>query len=351
MQERRRRKGDGTKMPNGLWQVRVIVGGQGRAFYGRTQAEAKRKAESARNQRQPVRSGTLADFLLNEWLPEQREALKPQTYRGYEQKLRSHVIPYIGDVELAKLTEGDIAGLHRVGDISGTTRHHVHVILGTALETAHQRGLIKSNPTRTVRPPRMRHKERTYLTPDQLKALIEAARDEPLGALVILAATTGMRLGELLGLRWDDVDLDGATVTVRRSAVDGYGGRQLDTPKSRQAQRTIDVAPVTVEALRAHGPGKGLVFPGRDGLMTAQNVQRHHLDALSEKAGIPRVTVHELRHVHATHLLAAGEHPDIVQKRLRHRHVSTTLSVYAAATPARAEHAATLTQRLYGSNP
>lgn len=348
MAEHRRRRGDGTKMPSGLWQVRVIVGGKRRAFYGHKLEEAKRKAEAARHEWQPLRSGTVADFLLNEWLPEQREAVKPQTYRGYEQKLRLHVIPHIGHVQLADLTEGDIAGLHKLGDLGGTTRHHVHVILGTALETAHQRGLIKSNPTRTVRAPRMRHKERTYLTPEQMKSLIEAARDEPLGALVILAATTGMRLGELLGLRWDDVDLDHATVTVRRSAVDGYAGRELDTPKSASAMRTIDIAPLTVVALKAHGPGKGLVFPGRNGPMRAQNVQRNHLDPLCEEAGIPRVTIHELRHIHATHLLAGGEHPDIVQKRLGHRHVSITLSVYAAATPARAEHAATLTQKLYG---
>lgn len=218
----------------------------------------------------------------------------------------------------------------------------MHRVLRAALGQAVRWRMLSRNPADAVRPPRPERREMKALPEKDMTALFESLAGTRLYAPVTVAATTGLRRGELLALRWSDVNLDAATLTVKRSLEETKAGLNFKSPKTREAQRLLDLLPLTVEVLRRHrieqakarlaaGPAwedNDLVFPDSDGrpwrpsLLTGAFADR--------RTGI---RFHDLRHSHATQLLRAGVHPKIVSERLGHAGVGITLDTYSHVLP------------------
>ena len=354
----RRRKGTGYQRPDGVWVVRWTgTDGRRHACTGRTAAEARRRAEQQRGEWQPAEGGTFGAF-ADRWLEEKRGSLKPQTWRRYEQLVRLHLMPFLGGKHLVKITEGDLDSLYsgfRARGMNPTTQAHSATVLGTMLEAARRRKLIRDNPVRNLRKPRMAHSEIHVLSASEVRRLIEASEGSRLHALYVLAVTTGMRLGELLALRWADVDLGSHVVHVHGSVTVGWSGKlEAVAPKTKRSRRDVPLAPVAVEALRTHlersEPGKSdLLFPGRGGGYMSGSTVYVALRHLLDDAGLPRVRFHDLRHTAATLLLERGVSAHVVAGLLGHANVSTTLGVYGHVTRGLEVQAATKIQEIFAT--
>jgi integrase len=206
--------------------------------------------------------------------------------------------------------------------------------------------------------PRAPRPEIRALDADQTRALLAAARGDALEALYALAVATGLRLGELLGLRWGDVDLEAAAVHVRRAAVEGRGGCvTFAEPKTSRSRRMVDLSAFAIAALGRHRarlgatphPGR-LVFTSSEGLpIRRTNLHRRSFKPLLVRAGLPDVPFHALRHTAATLALAAGVHPKIVQERLGHSSIALTLDTYSHAVPTLGRDAADRLDALLGA--
>ena len=164
------------------------------------------------------------------------DTVRSTTYERYEQITRKHIVPEIGRVKLKTLTPAHVRGLYRKKldtGLSPRTVQYVHVTLHKALRQAVRDGLVPHNSTEAVKPPQVRREEIRPLTAEQVKILFEAAKGDRLEALYVLAVTTGLRQGELLGLKWDDVDMEASTLQVRRTLTTAKGGPVLSAPKTR----------------------------------------------------------------------------------------------------------------------
>lgn len=311
---------------------------------------------------------TVRTYLLEEWLPVAGARLKPSTLAGYGHIVNGRIIPHLGDVRLAELTTGQIAGLHRrlrEQKLSERTILNTHRCLSKALEDAARRRLIARNPARDVETPRPRRKEMKVWSVDELRAFLRATEGDRLSACWTLAATTGLRRGEVLGLRWADIDLDGGQLAVRRSRVLVDYQVVEGEPKSGRA-RTVAIDEGTVAVLRRHRRAQleermawggawtdsGYVFTSEDGLplhpqamgWQFEKAQRD-LAAATKKADpkaapFPVIRFHDVRHTHATLALQAGVHPKVVQERLGHSSIAITLDLYSHVVPGMQEDAA-----------
>jgi integrase len=353
------RRGGGYVNARGQWCVKRTVDGRKRVFYGTTQAEANKKADTAAHAVTLVASGTLAEYIEG-WLAEQHTLLKPQTSRRYAQLLRLHVVPHLGHRKLASLTETDIAELHATlargnghAPLGATTRRHCHVVLGGALKDAVSRKLLAVNPIhKGDRRPKNNHAENVPLTRAQARKLLEVAKGTEYEALYVLALTTGMRPGEYMALHWTDIDTERSTVTVRGNVVRGHNGWEISTPKTKGSRRTITLAPIAVEALTAYRgdqPDSALLFGDRHGNpIGATNIARDHFRPLVGLAGLPAATtLYTLRHTFAT--LALGDHVPLrtVSRMLGHSSSVVTLNHYDHYMPSDDEVGAAQAQGLY----
>jgi integrase len=253
---KRRGAGEGSivKRSDGRWMARVDLGWvSGRrtrkSIYGKTRQEVARKLSAALRAHQdglPLSDErvTVGSF-LHDWLASARTTVRPRTWQTYESYVRLHAIPALGRVPLAKLEPKHLQRLYAeklAAGLSPTTVHHLHAVLHRALAQATRWGMVPRNVAGLVdSPPMARHEMRT-LNPDEAKAFLEAAAGDRLEALYVLALTTGMRQGELFRLRWQDVDLEAHTLSVRG---------ETKTAKSR---RQIELSEVAVDALRATPP-------------------------------------------------------------------------------------------------
>ncbi len=308
---------------------------------------------------------TLTGFLRDEWLPAVRRSLRPSTFRNYN-GLLAHVLPALGHVPLrgvtapmlnrryAELLDGDDE--HR--PLSPSTVRLIHTLVRQALGDAVKWNRLARNPADSAEPPSARAaKARTMQTwdRDQLRHFLNSVTDDRLYGAWRMAATTGMRRGEVLGLRWHDLDLDASRTSIVQTLVDGPQAPQLSEPKTESGRRSVALDAKTVAALRAHrkeqaaeklalGPayqdGGGLVFCREDGVPIWPRTFSRAFERLAEAAELPRIRLHDLRHTHATLALAAGIHPKVVSERLGHANISITLDTYSHAIPAMQEDAA-----------
>jgi integrase len=278
------------------------------------------------------------------------------------------VVPSLGKVSVARLTAQQVQHLYsaKISDgLSTTTVHHLAMVLHKALGHAERLGLVARNVTELVDTPRMAHHELQVLDRDQVRRLLEAAREDRLGALYILAVSTGMRQGELLGLRWSDVDLDRGVVQVQATLQWGkQGSYTLAAPKTRQSRRQITLTTVAHEALRAHrvrqaeerlatGIARGeddLIFTSRGGTaLDGRNLARTDFARLLKRAELPAIRFHDLRHTAATLLLGQGVNPKIVSEMLGHSKIGITLDIYSHVLPAMQQQAAAAMDVALGS--
>ncbi|MBE3581079.1 MAG: site-specific integrase [Thermoanaerobacteraceae bacterium] len=217
---------------------------------------------------------------------------------------------------------------------------YIHAVLRQALEQAVREGLVYRNVAEAVSPPRQKRKEIRPLTADELNRFLAAARDDRLFPAFLFEGATGLRRGELLGLKWEDVDLERGTVTVRRSLIRTRQELAFMEPKSEKSRRTIPLPKEVVAGLRTHkkrqagerlsrGPAycdHGLVFCTEEGRpLDPRNFVRK-FEGLLRTGGPPNVSFHDMRHSHATLLLLLGEHPKVVQERLGHSTITVTLT-------------------------
>jgi integrase len=300
---------------------------------------------------------TVREFLDN-WLVSVGPSLRPSTARRYRDVVRLHITSQLGTLRLGRLTPGDVQRLYANrldAGLSSTSVHHVHAILHRALDQGVKWGLLTRNVTDAVDPPRRQSPEMQVWSASDAGKVLASAIGDDLEALWHLALTTGMRRGELLGLRWSDVDLNAGTLSVRRTLSRGATSRlESGEPKTIAGRRRVALPASTVERLRRHGlkqkelwlavgPGYGdrdLVFATVNGTPIHPNTLARAYGKLIESAGVPRIRFHDLRHTSATLLLASGEHPKVVQERLGHASISETLDRYSHVSADMQERAA-----------
>jgi integrase len=312
---------------------------------------------------------TLGVFLLEEWLPARRSSLRPSTGAAYEPAIRNYVVPRLGAVRLQAvdgsslnrfydqlLTEGRTETRRGLGSgLAPKTVRNVHGVLTKAFRDGVRWGRLQRNPCDAADPPRGQVPEMKAWSADQLRQFTRSVADHRWGGIWALMSTTGMRRGEVLGLRWGDIDLDAGTVTIRSTRI-RYGTTvATSTPKTARGNRTIALGPATVAALRVWrraqaadrlliGAGwqdaNGLVVTVADGSAPNPEAISNLFHKLARRAGLPPIRLHDLRHSYATAALAAGVPVKVVSQRVGHADVGVTLKVYAHVMPGDDEEAA-----------
>lgn len=360
----KRGNGEGSiyKQRDGLWAACVTVEGNKRKyFYGKTRKEVQEKLAKALHEQQ---QGTLVETskqsveqYLTSWLENtQRHSVRPRTYERYEEVVRLHIVPVLGKHQLQKLTVQHVQAFYakKLDDgLSATTVGHFHNVLHKALENAVRWNLIPRNICDLASPPRRKRFEPHQLTLEQIKRLLAATEGHEMEALFKLALATGMRRGEIMGLKWQDIDFDAGVLQVKRvlsrvpSKLLGIGYVEAE-PKTETSRRSIVVASFALEALKEHrvhqleaklkvGPAwqdHDYVFCTSIG--THLNPTRDILDQLKlllKKADLPDIRFHDLRHCVATLLMGMGVPARVVQEILGHSNVTITLGVYSHVQP------------------
>jgi len=336
-----------------------------RTVYGKTKQEVQEKLRRLQGDafagvqadRQRV-----ADYLAG-WLETVvRPNRSANTYQSYEGVIRNHVAPHIGGTRLTQLTSDHVQGLYAALQKAGAgdrTRQLAHAVLHRALQSAVESKPPKMtfNPCDYVEAPRLPEGKVQRVEPytvAEVRLLLTAAAGHRLEALFVLAVFSGMRQGELFGLRWPDIDLDAGAVSVRHNLEEIRGALTLKEPKSGRARR-VDLPPLAVTALCEHRVRmlaerhvRGPVFCDTfGGWLRKSNFLRNVFRPLIRRAGVPVRRFHDLRHTSATILLGLGVHPKVVQERLGHSNISITLGTYSHVAPTLQKEAAAKLDRLF----
>jgi integrase len=316
------------------------------------------------------RSITLARFVRDEYLPTVKRSKRAKTHASYRDTLELHALPMLGELQLRRITSAAVNGLfdhllehgRRKGSgegLSVTTVRYTGVVLRLVLAYAVEQGYLGANPCDRATPPRARRVEMRTWDDEQIRRFLDHARADRLYAAYVLAFTTGARRGEILGVRWEDLDLDAGLVTFAQALVtyiadDGATRVECSEPKTEAGRRTIALDPGTVAALRAHRARQaeerlawgeawtdsGLTFAREDGTPLSPGAVTRAFASLSKRAGLPAIRFHDTRHSYATVARAAGVPIEVVSRRLGHARTSITSDVYAHATPRMDDEAA-----------
>jgi integrase len=321
---------------------------------------------------------TLREYLTREWLPAIEPTIRPSTFRSYKQHVECHICPHLGAVQMQKLSGAQINALYaklalcgkkdgKTG-LSAQSIRHVHATLHRALKDAVRWEQATRNVADAADPLRVSsggdHEMKTW-NAKQLATFLAMTRAERLGGLWHLLAMTGMRRGEALGLRWEDVDLEAGRIAVRRALIPNGKVVVVSEPKTARGRRVIALDPETVLVLREQAARQlddqqrkgeswqetGLVFTKEDGEAWHPEVASRFFRQAVKRSMLPPIRLHDLRHTHATLALQAGIHPKVVSERLGHATISITLDTYSHAIPAMQEEAATKIAELVFAHP
>ena len=288
---------------------------------------------------------------LKQWLTSIEHRIRPKTYVDYSSTVRLHIVPRLGHIRLDKLTPDHIdrawTDMMRDGASANVVKY-AHLRLTKALSNAVKRNLVLRNVCQAVSPPRANGKELHPPDAEAIHRILEAARSTEYYEALYTAFYTGLRRGEVLALKWRDLDLDMATISVNRSVYRGKGGESIyQEPKTAKGRRLVSLTPSTVLMLRslrerqqAHGLLWGYivnedsqVFRYHDGSPILPRSFSGAFTKIMRRAGLEGYRLHDARHAHATLMLRQGVHPKIVQERLGHAKVETTLNIYSHVTP------------------
>ncbi len=341
----RRSVGEGTifQRQDGRWQASLQVDGRRKTVYGKTRTEAAGKL--AELQRQASTTGTIPspgrrtlNVLLDAWLEIKAPHLKPKTAHDYRHTCDRYIRPALGKTLLTRLEPARIERLLARHHAHPRTAQKVYLRLSQALALAVRWGWLASNPCDRVDAPRYRAKRKTLWTPEQLRRFLDATRDHWLGALWTFLAYSGCRLGEALALTWQDVDLGAGRVVVCKAVQRIEGHWVVSEPKTQAGIRAITLPAEATEALRrqaerrlASGGGPLVFAAQRDGELLAHTTVQAAMRRACKRLGLPKVTPHGLRHLHASLLLAQGLPIPAVSQRLGHANSAVTMAIYAHA--------------------
>lgn len=322
-----------TKRGDGRWVATVTLDGVKTYVYGNTRKEVKSKL----SQQDSMWYSKTVESFVAEWLRKMRPAWSHKTYTSYEGEVRNHIIPHIGKIPLQELTPDHIYTLldtlQREERSTRSINYSVSV-LSRALNWGVKWGEVRQNVVKQVALPRYEYRQFTPLTVPQAKQLLNAVKDHRLEMLYRLALSLGMRQGELIRLKWEDIDMETRTLRVKESKTRA-GRRSLELPeplylalvdhRQRQAQEMAGNNQWTEH---------GLVFPSNVGTpLLARNIHRHFKQAL-RSAGLPdHVRFHDMRHSCAAFLIAQGVDIHIIKEVLGHSKISVTSDTYGHLLP------------------
>jgi integrase len=366
---KKRGNGEGSiyHRKDGRWVGQYLVytskGPKYRYIYGRTRKDVSKKLTKAMADRDggiifDAGNLTIGEY-LERWLADTvKGTVRTSTFERHEQIVRTHLAPAIGRVKLKTLTPAHVRSVHREKleeGLSPATVRKIHSTLHKALSQAVADGLVPRNAA-DVKAPRPAPDEMRPLSEIEARRFLEAAREtgDRFEALYVLAITTGLRRGELLGLRWDDADLDRGTLRVGRALVREGGRYVVGVTKTKRGRRRVNLTPRTVAALKAHRKiqleerirlsdlyeDRGLIFATSVGTpLNPENLVKRSFKPLLSKAALPEIRFHDLRHTCATLLLGRAVHPKIVQELLGHATIAMTLDTYSHYLPSMGDQA------------
>jgi integrase len=351
----------------------TLADGTRKTLYAKTRQEAARLLTDALRDRDKgiviVGENQTVQAYLSAWVETMKPIIRYRTWQRYDEIVRLHILPTLGKLALARLTAQQVQHLYSAklsAGLTATTVAHLHAVLHRALAAAVRLGAVPRNVCDLVDAPRIASPEMQVLTPEQARRFLEDAASDRLEALYVLALTTGMRRGELFALKWQDVDLDAKTLQVRASLQLSKDGYRFFQPKTKRSRRLITLTRVAVEALRRHHARQteerlargrewkqtGLVFTNTyGGPLLGSNLRFDSFIPLLQKAGLPLIRFHDLRHTAATFLLLQGVHPKVVSEMLGHASVGITLDLYSHVLPNMQKEATEALDRLLDGRP
>jgi integrase len=337
---KRRGNGEGSvyRRKDGLWvgqyRVQTPSGAKTKYIYSKSRKDAATKLVKAIADRDSgfvfdSESLTVGQY-LDRWLDAIRGTVRERTWKRSEEIVRLHLVPSLGKTRLDKLSSFQLQSLYSSkldSGLSARTVRMIHTTLHKALKSAVNWSLVPRNVTEAVSPPREQVKEINPLNEEQVKRLLKTVRGDRLEALYVLGIHTGLRSGELLGLRWEDLDLQAGTLQVKRTVFNG----RVEAPKTVKGRRSIKLTQTSIRALQEHQTVGEWVFCTRLGTpLSVHNLHNRSWKPLLKKTGLPLDTrFHDLRHTCASLLLTKGVHPKIVQEMLGHSSISITLDTYS----------------------
>jgi len=334
------------------WMARLMVDGRRKTVYGATRKEVQDKLDRLKREMTQGLSAldgrqTVGQYLAT-WHETIRPRIAPSSHQRYGDYIK-HLTTHIGQIKLVRLTPQQLQLCYTRmldGGLSKRTVNLAHTMFKQALGDAFTLELVPRNVAAMVKPPRAVRPKITPMDEDQARAFLDACKGERLEAMHILALTTGMRLGELLGLRWQDVDLARQMITVNQNMQRQRGvpgGFVPSEPKTGHSRRTIGLTGLAAGALAGHwqqmqleGHGDTLVFCTLSGghYHNPRMIAGKWFNQLLAKGGLPHVfRYHDLRHTCATLLLSHGVNVKVVSEMLGHASVSITLNIYAHVLP------------------
>ena len=380
---KKRANGEGSirKRKDGRWEGRYTAGHDpetGKAIYknvlGRSQAEVKEKLRQAIGETRALDIAKAGKYTVGEWMEVwfqdyAKIKVRPSSHQTYQGYIQNHIRPNIGDISLEKLTSLDLQKFYKKllaqgrvdrveakgqpKGLSAKTVRNIHQILSSALKLAQEQRLILTNPAEGCALPRVEHQEMKTLTTVQLASFFREASESGVFELYYLELATGLRRGELLGLKWEDIDLERGDLRVRRQ-VSRINGEVVEAPlKTKNAYRTLPLAEDAISVLKEQRRKVGnspWVFPSPNGGPISPDSVLHMLHRVLKRAGLPKVRFHDLRHTFATLALQNGVDVKTVSGMLGHFSAGFTLDTYAHITSAAQRQAAkTMENILSGS--
>ena len=369
---KKRANGEGSirKRKDGRWEGRYTAGhdpATGKQIFksvlGKTQAEVKEKLKKALVEAGQIDFTKSGKYTVGTWMDEWFEIVakikvRPsshQTYRGY---IDNHIKPNIGNIPLEKLTTMDLQKLYRTlltrgrverieaenqpSGLSAKTVRNINQVISSALDLAVAQKIIPSNPTDACELPKVEHREMQTIPEEQLQAFLAEARATGVYEMYYIELATGLRRGELLGLKWQDIDWKNGIIKVRRQ-IARMDGQIVEAPlKTKNSYRTVTISPQSIEVLKQQRAKTHdqYVFPSPNGGPISPDSVNNMLKRVLARAGIPKVRFHDLRHTFATIALQNGVDIKTVSGMLGHFSAGFTLDTYAHVTTAAQKEAA-----------
>lgn len=361
---KRRGRGEGAiyKKAENLWCAQLSTGYDGNAtrkrryVYGKTKTEVQKKLAELQS---AFAAGSLADpkrmrlvEFINHWLEDvARPTIRISTHARYKVLLKVHLLPHLGGIQISSLEPSHIQNLYKKLEETGAsprTREFVHAVLRKALDQAMKWGYVQRNVCDMVARPRVPKKAMRCWNREEANQFLVFAETRRYYGLYVLALTTGLRQGELFGLRWEDIDFESSSLSVVRTINQVDSKMIIGEPKTAKGRRRVELPEIAIRALKKHrekmlaeGNHKDWIFCTAKGDPIKKNSFRNSsFLPLLKASGLPKIRFHDLRHTAATLLLSQGVHPKVVQERLGHAQISITLDIYSHVLPSMQKEAA-----------